>query len=83
MLEATVQRLHKAGLDGEATYNPPSLFSAARRDEQGQRHGVSIDDAVRWANTVDRGSLEQENLFPIEDDPDEGCLRWGMCEAER
>lgn len=80
MLEATVQRLHKAGLKDDAEYRAPSLFSAARKDANGQRYGVSIDEAIRWANTSHGAPLEQENLFPIDEDPDEGCMRWGMCE---
>lgn len=81
MLEAAVQRLYAGHLgDDLIGVNLPSLFSAARRDAAGQRFGVSIDDAVRWANTSHGAPLEQENLFPIEDDPDDGCMRWGMCE---
>lgn len=80
MLEAAVQGLHKAGLAEDAEYHAPSLFSAARKDANGQRYGVSIHEAIRWANTAHGAPLDQERLFPIEDDPDDGCMRWGMCE---
>jgi len=83
MLEAVVQRIHAAGHDDGEHHHLPSLFSATRKNEDGQRLGVSIDDAVRWANTVNRASLDQENLFGPVDDPDDGCMRWGMCETER
>lgn len=66
MLEASVQRLSNAE-------KPPTFMAKASEP-------IAFADVIRWANT-DRGiSPDQERLFPIEDDDDDGCMKWGMCE---
>jgi 3'-phosphoadenosine 5'-phosphosulfate sulfotransferase (PAPS reductase)/FAD synthetase len=80
MLEAAVRESYRAKYVDVATFNPPTLFTASRRDSNGDRPGVLIDEALRWAATADGVPLEQERLFPEQDDPDEGCMRWGMCD---
>lgn len=82
LLEAAVRRDHarRASGRGEPVLRPPTLFTAARRDPDGERPGVLIDEAVRWARTSRGASLAQETLF---DDPSPNeCLRWGLCEVE-
>lgn len=83
LLEEAVRRHYVARAEarGETVSRPPTLFTAARRDEGGERPGILIDDALAWARTSRGGSVEQGWLFESEpEDPDAGCLRWGMCE---
>lgn len=83
LLEAAVRHHHTARVEarGEVVERPPTLFAAARRDANGDRPGVLIDEMLTWARTTRGGALDQGWLFEDEpDDPNAGCLRWGMCE---
>ena len=61
--------------------HPPTLFTASRRNEAGDRPGVLIDEVIAWARTARGASMDQGLLFEDGEDPDAGCLRWGMCEG--
>jgi 3'-phosphoadenosine 5'-phosphosulfate sulfotransferase (PAPS reductase)/FAD synthetase len=83
MLEAAVRRHHVARVEarGEVVERPPTLFAAARRDAKGDRPGVLIDEMLTWARTTRGGAIDQGWLFEDDpDDPNAGCMRWGMCE---
>ncbi len=83
LLEAAVRRHHLARAEsrGKTVERPPTLFAAARRDTNGDRPGILIDEMLAWARTARGGAIDQGWLFEDEpDDPNAGCLRWGMCE---
>lgn len=59
---------------------PPTLFQRARKEADGQPC-IPIDEHLAWANTADGAAVAQGNLFDEPEDPNDGCMRWGMCEA--
>lgn len=83
MLESAVRRRHiaRAEARGEVAERPPTLFASSRQDANGDRPGILIDEMLAWARTMRGGALEQGRLFENDpDDPNAGCMRWGMCE---
>lgn len=60
-------------------YNPPTFFQAAGalRSEGKDGRMVPIDEVIRWARTA-RGGKQFELFAPQQE---EGCVRWGLCEA--
>lgn len=82
MLEHEVRSAYAARASGrdEEVLRPPTLFTAVRRDKNGDRPGVLIDEALAWARTARGAPIEQMTLLDDPDDPDAGCMRWGMCE---
>ena len=81
-LEERVRRAHIQRLTAKgAPVGPlPTMFQSARRDANGDRPGVPIHEILAWAKTARGGALEQAALFDDPEDPDAGCMRWGMCE---
>lgn len=64
---------------GEVLADRPAWFQSDKKDEATGRYPmVPIDDAVTWARTTRGG--KQLALFDAAP-RDEGCMRWGMCEA--
>lgn len=58
-----------------------TFFAGAGPSELGGRAGtMPIDRVVEWSRT---GAGGRQMLIFGETDPDEGCLRWGMCERDR
>lgn len=53
-------------------------FFSLWKHGEGTRACGTIDEAVAWSRTAHGG--KQERLFP-EAPPDEGCMRWGLCES--
>ena len=83
LLESAVRRHYRSRVEarGEQVERPPTLFTAARRDEAGDRPGILIDEALAWARTARGAAVEQGTLWESDpEDPDAGCMRWGMCE---
>lgn len=76
-LEAAVQRRHEARASGPVA-RPPTLFTQTRRNPDGSRPGISIDEHVAWARTPRGGDIGE--IEDRDDDADTGCMRWGMCE---
>lgn len=68
----------RAASRGESSEHPRTFFAgrgpAAKRGRAG---AMPIDEAVEWSRTA-HGGL-QLTLMDTRD-PDEGCIRWGMCE---
>lgn len=81
-LEAAVREVNaeRAAARGETDVRLPTLFASPRRDDAGTRPGMLIDDAIAWAKTARGVAIEQGRLFDDPEDPDAGCMRWGMCE---
>ena len=82
MLEERVRRvlIAREYAKGATVERLPTLFQAARRDANGDRPGVPIHEILAWAKTARGGAIEQAALFDDPEDPDAGCMRWGMCE---
>lgn len=82
MLEERVRRHHLSRLDaaGKPVGLLPTMFQASRRNENGDRPGVAFHEILAWAKTSRGGAVEQAALFDDPEDPDAGCMRWGMCE---
>lgn len=82
LLEHFVREAHEARAvaKGETVSRLPTLFTASRRNETGDRPGVLIDEVIAWARTTRGAPMEQGILFEDGDDPNAGCMRWGMCE---
>jgi len=77
--EATIAADARAASKGETNHHPRTFF-------QGQgpaallprgRGAMPIRDVVTWART---GRGGRQMMLLDAGDPDEGCLRWGMCE---
>ncbi len=82
-LEEAVRAHHleRAEAKGKTAERLPTLFTASRKDEDGERPGILVDEAVAWAKTARGASIEQGRLFEEDpEDPNAGCMRWGMCE---
>ena len=76
---AAIARHNKNGKTLESLgYTQPSFFSG-RGLASGDGSCVPIDDVVKWARTAHGG--RQYELFAPEHE--EGCVRWGLCEANR
>lgn len=82
LLERFVREGHeaRAAAKGETVSRPPTLFTASRRNETGDRPGVLIDEVIAWARTARGAAIDQGLLFEDGEDPNAGCMRWGMCE---
>lgn len=72
------QRMAARGMPAESL---PTLFTASRRDADGARPGILIDEALAWARTARGAPVSQTRIFEDHEDPDAGCMRWGMCET--
>ena len=68
----------RAEAKGVVNVNPRTFFPGVGPESMGGRAGaMPILDVVEWARTGKGG--RQMMLFDASD-PDEGCMRWGMCE---
>jgi len=61
----------------EAPFSPPAWFQSQAPDRAGHYRMLPIDEVVRWARTS-RGGRQYEMFGQ---DPDAGCMRWGMCDT--
>lgn len=77
--EITLAAHARAAAKGETNQRPRSFFAGVGPKEHDNGMGVMpIADVVEWARTARGG--RQTMLFDTTD-PDEGCVRWGMCES--
>jgi 3'-phosphoadenosine 5'-phosphosulfate sulfotransferase (PAPS reductase)/FAD synthetase len=63
---------------GRYSMEEATFFQKIVKGEDGKRHGAPfpIREAVAWSRTS-RGGVQ---LRLIQESPDSGCFRWGMCE---
>ena len=62
-------------------HTPPTFYSATRvRDGRPRSTCIPIREMVEWAQTARGGKQMKMDL--ILDQPDGGCMRWGMCEHD-
>ena len=80
-LETTVtaRRSERRAAKGQVELGPASWFNEKHPDAAGNYLPVPIDQAVAWSKTSRGG--KQFQLFD-DRDPNDGCMRWGMCETE-
>lgn len=57
----------------------PTFYQASLRRADGKRPCIPIDQMIEWSRTA-RGGRQFEMLFP-KAEQDQGCMRWGLCEA--
>jgi len=68
----------RAAAKGETNEHPRTFFAGRGPGAVGGRAGaMPIDEAVQWSRTAHGG---RQLMLLDTRDPDEGCLRWGMCE---
>jgi 3'-phosphoadenosine 5'-phosphosulfate sulfotransferase (PAPS reductase)/FAD synthetase len=55
----------------------PAFFQSSLKDDKGRRPCIPIRAVVQWSRTA-RGGRQYELFAP---EREEGCVRWGLCEA--
>lgn len=78
LLEKAVGNLAEARNGNNAR---PALFQRSRTDADGVFSCLPIDDVIEWANTARGVPVEQGTMFDEPEDPNGGCMRWGLCDS--
>lgn len=82
LLELLIQRMSRERHEarGETQAHKPTLFQSRRRNHEGERRGMPIDEIVAWSQTARGG---RQPMLSADWGREAGCVRWGMCETAR